>query len=92
MYGFNGRPSLDNVSHWGYKSDGIFADTHTRVLPNGWIYQCPFNKNLSHDGNYYESIGIPPDYEFESNYNYLLKQYLDSEKDIILDAIMIGEH
>lgn len=80
--------SLPMVTQWGYKTNGIFADTHTRVLPNGWVYQLPFNKNLSGDGTFYEFIGIPPEVPINPSINYLNKEFINQDKDFILDAIL----
>lgn len=82
--------SMLGVTQLGYKTDGIFADTHTRVLPNGWVYQLPFNKNLSGDGVYYESIGITPDIELDPNTNYLNRHYIENDRDIILDKVILN--
>ena len=80
--------ALPRVTHIGYKTDGIFADTHTRVLPNGWVYQLPFNQNLAHDGRFYESVGIPPDIEINPDKNYLNRCFIKNNKDIVLDLIL----
>jgi C-terminal processing protease CtpA/Prc len=80
--------ALDKTTQIGYKTDGIFADTHTRTLPNGWIYQLPFNKNMSHDGQFYEGKGIPPEILFDESHYYLLRKYMENNQDLILDAIL----
>lgn len=79
--------ALDNVTQIGYRTNGVFASTHTRMLPNGWVFQLPFDRNMSHDGKYFEGIGIPPDIEFMPADNYLMKKYNENQIDLFLDRI-----
>ena len=81
--------ALDNVTQIGYRTNGMFASTHTRMLPNGWIFQLPFDRYLSHTGKFYEAIGIPPDITFPATNNYLMKKYNEEQIDIILEKIRI---
>jgi len=80
--------ALDNVMQLGYRSNGVFASTHTRMLPNGWIFQLPFDRNMSFDGQYYEGSGILPDIEYDPADNYLMKEYNESRTDIFLKRIL----
>ena len=83
--------ALDNVTQIGYTTNGVFASTHTRTLPNSWIFQLPFDRNMSHDGKYYEGIGIPPDVAYHPANNYLMKHYNENQQDIFLDGILTGQ-
>lgn len=80
--------ALENVTLMGYPTNGVFGSAHDKTLPNGWIFVLPFDKTLSHDGTYYEGIGIPPDVQLLPADNYLIKKYNENQIDIILDKII----
>ena len=73
--------ALTNTKSIGYTTKGIFSDTHTRTLPNGWIFQLPFNKIFAFNNISYEKVGIPADIPVNPANNYLMKCYMDTGTD-----------
>ena len=47
----------------GTTTQGVFADTLDRELPNGWTISLGNERYLSPDGRSYEGPGIPPTIE-----------------------------
>ena len=80
--------ALANTKNIGYTTRGIFSDTHTRTLPNGWIFQLPFNKIFAFNNLSYEKVGIPAHTPVDPSNNYLMKTYMDTEQDLILDKLI----
>ncbi len=44
----------------GTTTQGVFADTLSRKLPNGWTFTLGNEKYVGPDGRGYEGVGIPP--------------------------------
>ena len=52
---------LPNVTVIGDTTSGVFADTHTGKLPNGWEYRLSIRRTSDGNDRLHEDIGIVPD-------------------------------
>jgi len=54
---------MPNVTLVGSATEGIFSDILEKRMPNGWEYGLSNEIYETMDGQDYESVGVPPDYE-----------------------------
>ena len=52
---------LPNVTLVGDTTSGVFADTHTGKLPNGWEYRLSIRRTCDRNDQLLEDVGIVPD-------------------------------
>ena len=52
---------LPNVTVIGDTTSGVFADTHTGKLPNGWEYRLSIRRTCDSNDRLLEDVGIVPD-------------------------------
>ncbi len=52
---------LPNVTVIGDTTSGVFADTHTGKLPNGWEYRLSIRRTSDGNDHLHEDVGIIPD-------------------------------
>jgi Peptidase family S41/Tricorn protease C1 domain len=50
-------PAPDRI---GTTTQGVFSDTLSRTLPNGWTFNLGNEEYVGPDGRSYEGVGIPP--------------------------------
>jgi len=72
--------TLPNVTLIGDTTTGIFADTHTGKLPNGWEYRMSVRKTCDGNDIFLEDIGIKPNNLVENN-----KKDIDNGMDKVLE-------
>ena len=76
--------ALDNVSVVGSNTMGILSDQSPRILPNGWCVTLSNEARFSHDGNVFESRGVPVDEEV----GFPFAEYLLEGKDPGIDKAL----
>jgi len=59
-----GLQARGNVTFIGERSYGAFSDALAKALPNGWGITLSNERYLNSQGENYENIGLPVDYEF----------------------------
>lgn len=72
-------PAPDRI---GTTTQGVFADTLSRTLPNGWTFNLGNEEYVGPDGRNYEGVGIPPTVSTPV----FPPEELDQNRDSALDA------
>jgi hypothetical protein len=75
--------ALPQVTTVGETTQGAFSDILPVFLPNGWFATLSNERYVSHDGQVYESLGIPPAVEAPMSY-----EALQAGSDPVLDYIL----
>lgn len=73
--------TIPTVKIIGNVTSGVFADTHTGKLPNGWEYRLSIRKTNNSNDISLEDIGIIPDTLIVDN-----KKYIENKKDNMLEC------
>ena len=73
--------TIPTVKVIGNVTSGIFADTHTGKLPNGWEYRLSIRKTNNSNDISLEGIGIIPDTLIVEN-----KKFIEKNKDNMLEC------
>lgn len=55
--------SLSHVKRIGSHTQGALSTALEKTLPNGWVFSISNEVSMDNDGNSYENVGIPVDYE-----------------------------
>ena len=83
---------IPHLKRIGSHSSGALSDALEKHLPNGWYFTTSNEMYLDNNGIYYESRGIPVDYELnypedrQTFFRYIA-QNLDKDKKDVLEAI-----
>ena len=55
--------AMDQVKRIGSSTTGALSTTLDKTLPNGWVFSISNEVYMDNQGNQYENIGVPVDYE-----------------------------
>lgn len=81
--------TLPHVMMLGDTTRGVFADTRTEVLPNGWKVTIPFTYFTNHNGICLEGIGVAPD-QVVRNSKSQIKSGIDNQLGTAIKLIKTG--
>ncbi|MEM7373223.1 MAG: S41 family peptidase [Bacteroidota bacterium] len=70
--------TLPHAMILGDTTRGVFADTRTEVLPNGWKVSLPFTYFTNHEGVCLEGMGVVPD-QLVKNSKAQIKRGIDNQ-------------
>ncbi|MEM6893245.1 MAG: S41 family peptidase [Bacteroidota bacterium] len=84
--------SLQHFKRIGAATSGAMSTALEKTLPNGWSFAISNEINLDLEGNVYENIGIPVDYDLQypkerQDFFRQVAQNLEADKETILSAI-----
>lgn len=75
--------ALPNVTLVGETTSGALSDITFVFMPNSWFATLSNERYIAHDGQYFESLGVPPNIEA-----FMSKEALDNNIDPILDTVL----
>jgi len=84
--------ALPHFKRIGAPTSGAMSTALEKTLPNGWSFAISNEINLDLDGNVYENIGIPVDYDLgypkdRQDFFRSVVNHLEEDKETILSAI-----
>lgn len=84
--------AMDHVQRIGSASSGAMSTALEKTLPNGWAFAISNEVYMDNDGNCYENIGVPVDYELQysrdrQTFFRSVVNDLEADKQAILKAI-----
>lgn len=84
--------AMDNVKRIGSATSGAMSTSLEKALPNGWVFAISNEIYMDNNGNNYENIGVPVDYELNypkdrQTFFRSVANDLEADKNNILKAI-----
>lgn len=84
--------SLKNIQRIGSPTSGALSTALEKSLPNGWVFSISNEVYMDNQGNAYENIGVPVDYELKYSkdrqaFFRSIADNLEKDKNDIINAI-----
>ena len=88
--------AINHVKRIGASTSGALSTELPKTLPNGWAFSVSNEIYMDKDGNNYENIGVPVDYDLKypedrQTFFRSVVNDLEADKKSILDAIEVLE-